>query len=98
MSNVQYAESVDELPNLATDRDYQALRSASIPAAGGRSSKKTQKALQDLVRRQQAETRVMADGRIEGPLRPCTIVNFNPGPLIVEGQLRLSVPKAGATK
>ena len=31
-------------------------------------------------------------------LRPCTVVNFNPIELVVEGQLRITVPKPGTTQ
>jgi hypothetical protein len=43
------------------------------------------------------ETTKGPDGRITGPLRPCTAVNFNPVELVVEGQLRITVPKPGTT-
>jgi len=63
----------------------------------GRSAKKRQQQVQNLVRRMQAETRKESDGKIIGPLRPCTVVNFNPVELVVEGQLRITVPKPGTT-
>ena len=66
--------------------------------APGRSAKKRQQQVQVLIRRMQAETRKAPDGRIEGPLRPCTVVNFNPIELVVEGQLRITVPKPGTTQ
>lgn len=63
----------------------------------GRSAKKRVQQVQNLVRRMQAETRRAPDGRIEGPLRPCTVVNFNPLGIVVEGQLRITIPKPGTT-
>lgn len=68
------------------------------PAKTGRSSKKRQDAIREMVRRMQFETRKAPDGTIEGPLRPCTLVNFNPLPLVIQGQIRLTVPKFGTTK
>lgn len=70
---------------------------SSSGRAPGRSAKKRQAAVQALVRRMQAETRKESDGRITGPLRPCTVVNFNPVALVVEGQLRITVQKPGTT-
>jgi len=70
---------------------------SQISRTPGRSAKKRQSQVQALVRRMQAETRRAPDGRIEGPLRPCTVVNFNPVALVVEGQLRITIPKPGTT-
>lgn len=71
------------------------MQSMSGTGAVGRSAQKRQRAITELVRRMQHETRPTSDGKIEGPLRPCTIVNFNPLELVVQGQLRLTVPKPG---
>lgn len=71
--------------------------SQQVSPKPGRSAKKRQQQVQNLVRRMQAETRRESDGKIIGPLRPCTVVNFNPVALVVEGQLRITVPKPGTT-
>lgn len=62
----------------------------------GRSAARRQKALQGLRKRLDRETRRNSDGLVEGPLRPCTLVNFNPIPLVaeIEGR-RLTVPAPG---
>lgn len=83
----------------------------SLSPKPGRSARKRQEAVRALVRRMQAETRKEPDehfqvdgkvitipGRITGPLRPCTVVNFNPVALVVEGQLRITVGKPGSTE
>lgn len=76
-----------------------AIKQVQLPTrAVGRSSKKRQDAVKELVHQMQFETRKGPDGKIEGPLRPCTIVNFNPIDLVVQGQLRLTIPKPGTTK
>jgi hypothetical protein len=64
----------------------------------GRAATKRQKELLDLIRRMQTETMKGPDGRITGPLRPCTVVNYNPVDLVIEGQLNLRVQKAGASE
>jgi hypothetical protein len=68
------------------------------PSRVGRSAGKRQRAVMELVRTLQFETRKDSDGRITGPLRPCTIVNFNPLALVVEGQLHITIPKPKTTK
>ena len=68
------------------------------PTSSGRSAKKRQEALKELITRLRYETRQGPDGRIEGPLRPCTIVNFNPIEAVVQGQIRLTIPRPGTTK
>ena len=72
----------------------------------GNAATRRRKAVIDLRRRMIAETQkelntydkngnVIHRGRITGPLRPCTVVNFNPVDLVIEGQLNLRVPRAG---
>lgn len=62
----------------------------------GRSAERRQKALLAKQKQLHRETRQNADGLWEGPLRPCTLINFNPVPLVmeIEGR-RLTVPAAG---
>lgn len=85
-------------PVAARDDVARAWGEHSSGRSPGRSAKKRQAAVQALVRRMQAETRKEPDGRISGPLRPCTVVNFNPVALVVEGQLRITVQKPGTTE
>ena len=68
------------------------------PTSTGRSAKKRQEAMKELIARLRYETRQDSDGRIEGPLRPCTVVNFNPVEAVVQGQIRLTIPRPGTTK
>jgi hypothetical protein len=73
-------------------------REWSVPTAKvGRSANKRVKAVKELTLRLQHETRKAPDGRIIGPLQPCTIINFNPLRLVVQGQLRLTIEKPGTT-
>ena len=63
----------------------------------GSAATKRRKETLDLITRMRMETFKGPDGRIVGPLRPCTVVNFNPIDLVIEGQLNLRVPKAGSS-
>lgn len=73
-------------------------RFLSGPSSSGRSARKRQDALKEQITRLRYETRRNSDGKIEGPLRPCTLVNFNPLDVVVQGQIRLTIPKPGTTK
>lgn len=87
-----------EISSVETQDDFQAQPMSAAPGKVGRASRRTQQALLELVNQMRFETRRMADGRIEGPLRPCTVVNFNPVALEIQGQIRLTIPRPGTTK
>ena len=87
-----YATISEPTDSVAETREW------SVPTTKvGRSAEKRVKAVKELVRTLQYETRKAPDGRIEGPLRPCTAINFNPIALVIEGQLRLTIQKPGTT-
>lgn len=75
----------------AEDQSRLAPKQNRTPS-GGRASKKRQKATLQLLERLRRETRRLGGGRWDGPLRPCTVVNFNPEDLVLEGCIRLTVP------
>jgi hypothetical protein len=68
------------------------------PSSTGRSARKRQEAVRELIVKMRFETRRAPDGRIEGPLRPCTLINFNPLEVVVQGQIRLTIPRPGTTR
>jgi len=60
--------------------------------AMGTADRANQRAMRHL--RAELKDRTMKDqtGRIRGPLQPCTIMNFNPVPLHVGGQINMRIP------
>lgn len=58
----------------------------------GAADRANQRAMRHL--RAELKDRTMKDqtGRIRGPLQPCTIMNFNPVPLHVGGQINMRIP------
>lgn len=86
--------SDDELPIVSRTLS-RAEQDASRGQHVGRASRKRVKATLQLLARLRRETRQVGPGRWEGPLRPCTIVNFNPEWLVLEGQIRQKIPPAG---
>lgn len=66
-------------------------------AAVGRAARKRQEANVRMRKRVQNETRTNSEGLVEGPLRPCTVINFNPVPLVIEmsgHRMTIPAPKA----
>lgn len=87
-----YAAITEPIETNVVEREW------AVPTAKvGRSANKRQKAVYELVRQLHFETRKAPDGRIEGPLRPCTAVNFNPLRVLIEGQMRITIERPGTT-
>lgn len=97
MPDVEITEQETRPAPPSRDDVARAWGETSAGRAPGRSAKKRQQQIQQLRRRMEAETRRAPDGRIEGELRPCTIVNFNPVAVLLEDPMRLTIPKPGTT-
>ena len=82
------AESAAGIAPIAGERRF---------AKVGRSAERRQRAVLAKQKQLHRETHRNSDGQWEGPLRPCTLINFNPVELVleIEGR-RITLPAAGS--